>query len=513
MSRIFDNPALSSPPLSHLDRDPLSSYVHDRAATSLLSMSLETRGEQPSSTRPFGLRIAPTLKTGQSSNDKTGTCFDMRRRKPRHGKAAHVGHWDSALRLRSFGYALLLTLLVSIRANAGILHQRQPLVVAYFAQSGLYSEPPVYLRDLVDNGAASLLNQINYAHASVVGGRCSIGDPEADLETAYASENSVNGTSDDPDSRFRGYFHQLKQLKHLYSKLRILISLEGEAADFREDAKPENLHEFVASCVDIFLRGHFAPGVTEPGIFDGIDVDWEFPQRSDAENFRALIAEFRRQMNAVRRGLKLSIAVGDRPEMQPGTDFRALAPLVDEIGIMNYDYTGPWESRTGFLAPLFPTADAREYGSVAESITAYEKVGVPDRKLLMGIPFYGYEWRGVSPENSGLFQRGKGDSESKPYRTIRRLQSLHTTQRNRESRAPWIFDGANFWTFEDPISVAYKCRYAAHRKLKGIMIWELGQDTAEATLLTAAWRSLQQASTSSTFAEPTGAEIPAAAGS
>ena len=416
----------------------------------------------------------------------------MRRRKPLHGKAAHVGHWDSALRLRSLGFALLFTLSTLLQAHAGILHRRQPLVVAYFAQSGLYGNPPIYLRDLVDNGAASLLNQINYAHASVIGGRCSIGDTKADLETVYTSDNSVNGANDDPASQFRGYFHQLKELKQRYPKLKILISLEGNAADFREDAKPEHLHEFVGSCVDIFLRGHFAPGVTEPGIFDGIDVDWEFPQRSDAENFRALIVEFRRQMNTARRGLKLSIAVGDRPEMQPGTDFRALAPLLDEIGVMNYDYTGPWESRTGFLAPLFPTAKAKEYGSVAESITAYEKVGVPNRKLLMGIPFYGYQWRGVAPQNAGLFQRGKGVSEGKPYRAIRHLQSLHPTRRNLESRAPWIFDGANFWTFEDPISVAYKCSYAAHRKLRGIMIWELGQDTAEATLLTTAWRSLHQ---------------------
>jgi chitinase len=424
-----------------------------------------------------------------------------------------VGDWDPALRLRSFGCALLFTLSALIQAHAGILHQRQPLVVAYFAQSGPDNDSPVYLRELVDNGAASLLNQINYSHASVVGGRCSIGNAKADLETVYTSKNSVDGTSDDPAAPLRGYFHQLKELKHRFPKLRILISLEGNAVDFKEDAKPENLHEFVASCVDIFLRGHFAPGVTEPGIFDGIDVDWESPQRSDAEDFHALIAEFRRQMNAVRRGLKLSIAVGDRPEMQPGTDFRALAPLVDEIGIMNYDYTGPWESRTGFLAPLFPSANAKEYGSVAESIAAYEKAGVPNRKLLMGIPFYGYEWRGVAAENAGLFQRGNGVSGGKPYRTIRDLQSLHATRRNLESRAPWIFDGANFWTFEDPISIAYKCSYAAHRKLRGIMIWELGQDTAEATLLTAAWRSLQQASTTSTFADPTGAEIPPVAGS
>ena len=364
--------------------------------------------------------------------------------------------------------------------------------MAYFGESGIYRNPPYYLRDLVRNGGAALLDQLNYAHAAVTGGRCSLADRKADLETLYTKETSVDGTADDPASPFRGYFHQLKELKKRYPDLKVFISLEGTAASFREDAQPENVRAFVSSCVDIFLRGHFAPGVAEPGIFDGIDVDWEYPQQADAENFRALLKEFRRQMNGVRHGLKLEIAVGDQPQMQPGTDFRQIARMVDEVGIMNYDYTGPWEHTTGFLAPLFSSSEApRQYGSVAESIAAYEKAGVPRRKLLMGVPFYGYQWSGVDPANHGLYQKGKGNSQDKPYRLIRELQPFYAKFRHPESLAPWLFDGANFWTFEDPTSIAYKSSYAAHHHLGGIMIWELGDDTLEASLLTTAWQYLR----------------------
>jgi chitinase len=412
---------------------------------------------------------------------------------------------------------MCLVLAALPQARGGILHhQRHPLVVAYFAQRGLDGGSPYYLRDIADSGGASFLDQINYSRASITGGRCSVADPEVDLETTYTDEHSVNRTSDNPASPFRGYFHQLKELKQRYPKLKVLISLEGTAVDFREDAKPEHLREFVASCVDIFLRGHFASGVTEPGIFDGIDVNWEFPQREDANNFQALIEEFRRQMNAFRHGLTLAVAVGDQPQMQAGTDFRKIAPLVDEIGVMNYNYTGPWEPTTGFLAPLFSTADAsRGLGSVADSIAAYEKSGIPRRKLLMGIPFYGYEWRGVAPANNGLFQPGNAVSKDKPYREIRQLQPAYSLFRDPGSRAPWLFNGTSFWTFEDPISVEYKVKYAAQKHLGGIMIWELGEDTAEATLLTAAWRSLHPQSampiseseeTASDASQSTGAE-------
>jgi chitinase len=288
---------------------------------------------------------------------------------------------------------------------------------------------------------------------------------------------------------FRGYLHQLKELKKRYPDLKVFISLEGTAESFRNDAQPENVRAFVTSCVDLFLRGHFAPGMLEPGIFDGIDVDWEYPQQADAENFHALLKEFRQQMNGARRGFKLGIAVGDQPQMQPGTDFRKIARMVDEVGIMNYDYTGPWEHTTGFLAPLF--SSSREYGSVAESIAAYEKEGVPSRKLLMGVPFYGYQWSGVTPANHGLYQRGKGISEDRPYRVIRELQPSYSKFRHPKSLAPWLFDGANFWTFDDPTSIAYKSSYAAHQHLGGIMIWELGDDTIDASLLTAAWQYLR----------------------
>jgi chitinase len=368
---------------------------------------------------------------------------------------------------------------------------RKALLVGYFGQWSLDNDPPYYLKQLVTNGSAARLDQLNYSQASVSGGRCSIANPKADLETVYARKNSINGRADNPTALFRGYFHQLKELKRHYPHLKILISLEGAAQDFSRDAQPESRNTFVATCVNTFLRGHFAPGIVEPGIFDGIDVDWEYPQQNDAGNFRRLLEEFRRQMNAVRPGLRLSIAVGPSPKMEPGTDFATLAPLVDQIGVMNYDYNGPWNSTTGFVAPLY--ADPRHHsGNVEGSITAYETAGVPRNKLLMGVPFYGYEWTGVSAGGHGLFQAGHGVDGDRPYRYIRTLVKASSAYRDSQSRAPWLFDNGNFWTYEDAISVSYKVSYAARQHLGGVMIWELSEDTADGELLRAADCSLRQ---------------------
>ena len=48
-------------------------------------------------------------------------------------------------------------------------------------------------KHLVDNGSAALLDQMNYAQGFVSGGKCSVADPNADLNTTYTAENSVSG--------------------------------------------------------------------------------------------------------------------------------------------------------------------------------------------------------------------------------------------------------------------------------------------------------------------------------
>lgn len=50
---------------------------------------------------------------------------------------------------------------------------------------GVTEKPPV--KDLITNGGARLLNQVNYSQVAVTHGRCSIADPDADLGTSYTA--------------------------------------------------------------------------------------------------------------------------------------------------------------------------------------------------------------------------------------------------------------------------------------------------------------------------------------
>ena len=411
----------------------------------------------------------------------------------------------------------------------------QPLLVGYFGQWSLYSDPPYTLKDLALNNKVAMLDQLNYAQAFVTGGHCSIADPNADLNHVFTAANSVNGQPDDPATPFHGHLHQLAELKSAYPRLKVLISLEGRAADFAFDARPENRQAFLASCVDLFLKGNLAPNIRAPGLFDGIDVDWEYPQGADAANFLDLLTELRRQMDLVRPGLKLSIAVGPSPRMYDGVDFTMAAAKVDEIGLMTYDFAGPWMQRTGFIAPLYrvslpeqengagpartpaptgsnptasttPSAEAAApagslpasapapspppSGGIAGSVQAFLAAGVPAAKLLIGVPFYGYGWTQVPEVANGVFQEGTPIRGDRPYHYIQSLIAGSRVYRDPRSETPWLFDGDAFWTFDDPVSIQAKAAYALEHELGGLMIWELSEDTPQGALLTAAHQGL-----------------------
>ena len=371
-------------------------------------------------------------------------------------------------------------------------------IVGYFPQWGVYNRRYVPL-DLIRSGAMQTLTQLDYAQGNIKDNACIVADPTADLNVAFKAEDSVDGNADAPDSLFRGNFHQLQMLRTKYPKLRILISLEGKRELFEEAAKPEHRVAFVHSCVARFLQGHIAPGV-EAKLFDGIDVDWEYPDAAHAADFYALMEEFRRQMdapdqdvpkqrrvNAADAHFTLSIASGASHKAIDPIDWARVAKSVDQVGVMTYDFQGPWSHDTGFVAPL--RSDDPEAETVASVIDAYLVAGVPARQLLLGLPFYAYQWHNVARgTHDGLYSKGdpvRGNLNQSTAAALLSGSPDAKLYRDTFSQAPWIYDGDNFLTFEDSVSLAAKRSFSVQKQLGGMMIWELSGDTADAQLLRA----------------------------
>ena len=391
-------------------------------------------------------------------------------------------------------------------------------VVGYFAQ---WSHHDGYrLRDLVDNGSAARLTHLHYAFGNVRDDRCEVGvqqafdaatgaggDARADYARSYAAADSLDGIADAPTQALRGYWNQLRKLKRQYPRLKVLVSLGGWTLSrgCSSAARPEHRQAFVASCIDAYIRGNLplfegAGGDgAAAGVFDGIDIDWEFPGScglacgtpGDSANFTALLAEFRRQLDAVRPGLLLGAAVGAGLDQIRATEPARYQPSLDYINVMAYGYHGPDEPLTNFHAALYaapgdPAGGAARRFDVHDSIQALLAAGAPRRKLVLGIAAHGRGWRGVPDRDDGLYQRGTPAPGSlgpgiERYRVLRALP--FPRHANRSARARWIYDGDTFWSFDDPATVAAKMAYVRAQGLGGGFLWEFGSDDAQGALL------------------------------
>jgi chitinase len=163
--------------------------------------------------------------------------------------------------------------------------------------------------------------------------------------------------------------------------------------------------------------------------------------------------------------------------------------------VMTYDYNGPWENTTGFVAPLYQAAlDPNAGNNANATIEAYTvQLGVPPAKMNMGMPFYAYDWTGVPAANNGLFETGTADQNSYEYNYVAALTGYQAF-RDSTTQEPWLYNSATgaFWTYDDPTSLAFKADYVVNKQLGGVMFWELSGDTTSGDELNAITTALEK---------------------
>src|SRR3954451_18412993 len=285
---------------------------------------------------------------------------------------------------------------------------------------------------------ADKLNVIDYAFATVTAsGTCALTDAWADYQApTWDGANAVNGVADDPgnlNQHLFGNFEQLQELKALHPGLRVEMSIGGwTGSTYFSDAAatPASRAALVASCIDLIVKGNLpgggwpegagGPGAAA-GLFDGINVDWEYPGKDpgNGANFDAahrsanatgLLQEFRTQLGT---NYLLTVDVaGGNVNSTPSWDLAQVSKAVDWVDLMAFDYHGGWDALTDFNSPfaLDPFEPAVGGGALqwawntAGSAAFFLLNGVPRDKLVVGMPFYGKEYVGVGPANRGLYQ-------------------------------------------------------------------------------------------------------------
>jgi chitinase len=406
-------------------------------------------------------------------------------------------------------HTVLACLLVLLFCSAPVLAQdRAKILAGYFEEWSIYGAN-YNIANLQQNGVASDITHLLYAFGNVApitgapDAQCHIADTWADYQTPYLP--SVNGTA--YSGPLYGNFAALQQLKQLHPGLKVLISLGGASAantsGFAYAAGTAALRrQLAASCIDLFINGDLGGGVSAAGVFDGIDIDWEFPGASDKRNFTLLLKEFRTQLDALGRAnhthYQLTIAAPAGSQNFSNLELARVSAQLDFLNVETYDYHGTWETTTNNAAPLFPNRQDPSYGQgfdVEDTIRAYLDAGVPARKLVLGIPFYGRGWTGVPDVKHGLFQSSTGAAPSPAgdslatdgVATYLQAQTGYGRYFDPISLSQWSYDSATetFWTFDDPQTIAIKMFYVQSRVpggLGGAFLWAFKDDDSNGTL-------------------------------
>ncbi|GAB3935117.1 hypothetical protein GCM10029976_045010 [Kribbella albertanoniae] len=423
------------------------------------------------------------------------------------------------MKRRSIGLLVAAaSVLAGVTAVPAEAHGSSQRVVGYYTQWSGYDRN-FLVSDLVKNGSAARLTHINYAFGFVdEQGNCYSSDPWADFQRPFSAEQSVSGVADQPGQALNGNLNQLKQLKAKFPKLRISISLGGWTGSkyFSNAALPSARAAHVKSCTDLWIKGNLPglPAGAAKGIFDGIDLDWEWPasegnpgnviRPEDKQNFTGLVHEYRTQLDKASWPFKgrydlTAFLPADPAQVDRGFEVKKVFKDLTFGTTQGYDYHGAWDPQTNQQSSIDgPAGDPTptEFSSQV-TIDAYIARGAPRSKLVMGVPFYSRGWTGVTNANNGLFQNATGPAPAtyeagyEDYRILKSKLSTFTVHRDTKAGFAWLFDGTTFWTWDDPTEMKRKAQYIAHRNLGGAMIWSLDGDTSNGELISALHRNLR----------------------
>lgn len=197
-------------------------------------------------------------------------------------------------------------------------------------------------------------------------------------------------------------YQRLTDYKKTHRHLKVLLAIggwnEGSKNYSELAAHPDRRQRFVRQSLE-FIKQHNFDGKFDcaESVFKlifatnvlGLDLDWEYPtlrggQPQDKETFVLLVKELSAEFK--KHKLHLSSAFGaSKKTIDSAYSIHNLAPYLDTLHIMCYDYFGAWDRKVGLNAPMENDNDL----SVKYSIDYLLKLGAPAHKIILGLPFYG----------------------------------------------------------------------------------------------------------------------------
>ncbi|WP_435015616.1 glycoside hydrolase family 18 protein [Tundrisphaera sp. TA3] len=264
-------------------------------------------------------------------------------------------------------------------------------------------------------------------------------------------------------------------------KVAVLLSLGGWGWDdqFRRIAADPAIE---ARYVDRVME------VIDRADYDGIDLDWEYPDTADeVAGFETLSRHFRERLDDLgkRKGrpMRLTMAASSNAGTLKWLDTAFLTRTYDWINVMTYDMAGDWTDYAGHNAPLFASTKApRGRGPSTAATIAFllDERKLPADKIALGLPLYGRAFAVAEPYAIKPKVAPKTKLPNGDYRNVHKLLAEGGWKRtwDDEAKVPWLIapDRSAVIGFDDAESIATKTEWAMKKGLRGVFFWQIHGD-------------------------------------
>lgn len=355
-------------------------------------------------------------------------------------------------------------------------------------------------------------------------------DPDAPVAANLGQEGVTWGDAN------AGILPVLRAQRALHPNVKLGISVGGwsKSADFPLMAADDTARaNFVANMMKYL----------EYTDFDYVDIDWEYPgivrqgdsvdnstdegnphaSPADKANYILLLSDLRtaldQQGERLGKTYELSVALPmDEAKLTPGVDLPQMFQIIDFANMMTYDARGAFDTTSGHHTPLYgnPADPLYDAGySVDQMVTYLLSQGVPSEKIVVGAAFYSRGWKNI--ENTqiaeglpGLFAPASAtalDADSSSSMgalndlptalgdggrnggiwAYRNHSALHAAYPNLVeywddvAKAPYLYNGSAFFTYDNPQSLAEKANYVRENNLGGMISWQASNDAVTDT--------------------------------
>ena len=218
------------------------------------------------------------------------------------------------------------------------------------------------------------------------------------------------------------------------ANVKVMLSLAGGGL---EEAEEQNWRRYTKS----YYRTRFIQNLLKFVRYykiDGVDVDLEWDLVN--EHYSGFVLELRDSLDKYDRLMSGALPGWVRYKHLNSRALRAF----DFVNVMAYDLTGPWKpDQPGQHSP---------YLKAKSSIRFWKKQGLSARKIVLGVPFFGWDFSDRSDVHSVTF--GKLVAEDSTFAYLDQVGQIY-------------YNGIPL--IESKVEMAIK-------EAGGVMIWELGQD-------------------------------------